>query len=214
MLRYLIVLVIALTTSACAYGDAKLALSLNDDAVKAGLLSEAEPATIYLADIDDRRTEKERIGYKRNGYGMKTADILSEEPVPDVVKDALAEALEANGHILGDLEERYALQTTLTNFWFDFKTGFVSVEFFGSVQADLAVVDRATGETLYTEQFDGYYSEKNGGGLSGTWERIMNLALADFISKVNLSPGLMEALATVAANEAETGAAEAEAVGS
>lgn len=201
MLRFLTVVAIALTTSACAFGDAELALALNDDAVKPGLISEASPATLYLADVDGRRLDKERIGYKRNGYGMKTADILSEKPAPEVVKEALGEALEANGHTLGADDERYALNTTLTNFWFDMKTGFVSVEFFGSVQAELSLLDRDSGETLYSEQFDGYYSEKTGGGLSGTWERIMNAALADFITKVNLSPAFMEALSGIGSEE-------------
>lgn len=214
MKRLFLILLTALASSACAYGDAKLALGYNADSAKAGLISEAPSATLYLADVDDRRLDKQRIGYKRNGYGMKTADILSEKPAPEVVKDALAVMLEKNNHKLGDADSRYALETTLTNFWFDYKAGFVSVEFYGSIQAELTLADKATGENLYSEVFDGYYSEKTGGGLSGTWERIMNATLADFVNKVNLSPGLSEALAKIAGEAPAPMAAAEEAAGS
>lgn len=196
MLRIAIFAAAALALSACAYGDAKLALAYDASTAKAGVLSEAPATTIYLLDVEDRRLEKARIGYKRNGFGAKTADIVSDRPAPEIVKEALAAALEKNNHIIGGADARVALKPTLTNFWFDYKTGFVSVEFFGQVQTELSVIDQSTGTTLYSEIFDGYYSEKTGGGLKKTWQRIMNAALADLISKVNLSSGLKDALAS------------------
>ncbi len=199
MMRLMLAAVAAMTLSACAYGDAKLNLGYDATAAKAGVLSEAPQTTIYLADVEDRRVEKERIGYKRNGFGAKTADIVSERPVPEIVKEAIATALQKNNHVIGGPQERIELKPTLTNFWFDYKTGFVSVEFYGQVQAELSVVDQSTGATVYSEIFDGYYSEKTGGGLKKTWQRIMNAALADLVTKVNLSTGLKDALASASA---------------
>jgi hypothetical protein len=196
MIRIAILAAVTLALSACAYGDAKLALAYDASTAKAGVLSEAPATTIYLTDVEDRRVEKERIGYKRNGFGAKTADIVSDRPVPEIVKEALAAALEKNNHIIGGADARIAIKPSLTNFWFDYKTGFVSVEFFGQVQAELSVVDQSSGATVYSEIFDGYYSEKTGGGLKKTWQRVMNAALADLISKVNLSSGLKDALAS------------------
>jgi ABC-type uncharacterized transport system auxiliary subunit len=196
MLRIAILVAAAAALSACAYGDAKLALAYDGSTAKAGVLSEAPATTIYLADVEDRRVEKQRIGYKRNGFGAKTADIVSERPVPEIVEEALASALQKNGHILGGPEERFAIKPALTNFWFDYKTGFVTVEFYGQVQTELSVVDQSTGTAIYSEVFDGYYSEKTGGGLKKTWQRIMNAALADLVSKINLSEGLKDALAS------------------
>lgn len=184
---------------ACAYGDAKLALGYDATTAKAGLLSEAPASTLYLADVEDRRVEKQRIGYKRNGFGAKTADIVSDRPPPELVKEALAEVLKKNNHQLGAASERYALKSSLSNFWFDYKTGFVSVEFYGQVQAELTLVDQQTGAALYTEVFDGYYSEKTGGGLKKTWQRVMNAALADLVNKVNLSSDFKDALAKISA---------------
>ncbi len=214
MKRFVILIFAALGLSACAFGDAELALGLNPETTNKGLISEASSATLYLADVDDQRTDKERIGYKRNGYGMKTADILAETPPPEVVKESLAVVLETNGHSLGAADERYALQTTLNNFWFDYKTGFVSVEFYGSIQAVLSLVDQSTGDAVYSETFDGYHSEKTGGGLKGTWERIMNETLADLAKKVNLSPGFKDALDGIASNAAVDDAVAADVSGS
>lgn len=118
------------------------------------------------------------------------------------MKEALIATLEKNGHKIDATEERFVINTNLKKFWFDYKTGFVSVEFYANIQAEISVVDQQSGQTIYSEVFDGYHSEKTGGGLSKTWTRIMNVALADFANKVNLSTGFKDALASVAAAQA------------
>lgn len=210
MLRLAVIAFAGLSLSACAFGDAKLKVAFDPATAKAGVLSEASPTTVDLKDVDDARVEKPQIGYKRNGFGMKTADILSERPAPEIVKEALAAALEKNGHSLG--ESRYAVKTKLNKFWFDAKTGLVTVEFYGSVQAEVSVVDQETGSAIYTELFDGYHSEKTGGGLSKTWTRVMNAALSDLVNKVNLSPAFKDALAQASAPAPAISAAPAAAV--
>jgi ABC-type uncharacterized transport system auxiliary subunit len=199
--RVFVIAAASLALTACAFGDEKLNLAYDASAAKAGVLSEAQPATVAVKDVTDDRVERNAIGYKRNGFGAKTADILSVKPAPELVKEALVATLEKNGHKIGGDGDRYAIDTKLRKFWFDYKTGLVTVEFFGNVQAEIAVVDQQTGETLYSEIFEGYHSEKTGGGLSKTWTRIMNAALADLANKVNLSPGFMEALAKVSASQ-------------
>ncbi|MEZ5921611.1 MAG: hypothetical protein R3C60_09710 [Parvularculaceae bacterium] len=203
MLRYLSIAIAAVGLSACAFGDETLNVAYDVSSAKVGVLSEAAPATIHVEDVADKRVEKMRVGYKRNGFGQKTADILLSKPAPEVVKEALETVLQKNGHILGDDSSPLALKTDLTNFWFDAKTGLVTVEFYGEVQAEVSLVDTASGATLYSEVFDGYYSEKTGGGLRKTWERIMNAALDDFAAKVNLSSGLKDAIAAAEASAAD-----------
>jgi hypothetical protein len=118
----------------------------------------------------------------------------SATPPAELVQKALENVLVSNKHILGGAEDRYVLQASLKNFWFDYKTGLVTVEFFRSVKADVTLVDRTTGQKLFMESFDGYRSEKTGGGLSATWTRIMNGALEDLATKVSMSDGLKNAL--------------------
>jgi uncharacterized lipoprotein YajG len=193
MLRYIAAIAMAASLAACATGTTNLTLATPQ--TKAGVLSEAPSTRIDVPAVTDQRTDQTRIGNKRNGYGMVMGAVGSTKPPAAVVEEALEQVVAANNHVLGSAEDRYALQTNLKTFWFDYKTGLVTVEFFGSIQAEITLVDRTTGQKLYTETFDGYYSEKSGGGLSKTWTRIMNSALADIATKVSMSEGLKNALA-------------------
>ncbi len=193
MKRVLAALALAVATSACATGTTNLTLATPE--ARQGVLSEAPPTRLDVAAVTDQRERQDRIGDKRNGYGMVMGSVGTTEPPAAIVEAALERVVSANGHTLGADADRYALQTTLRNFWFDYRTGLVTVEFFGSIQGEVALIDRTTGQTLYTESFDGYHSERTGGGLSQTWTRIMNGALADFATKVSMSEGLKEAIA-------------------
>ncbi|HYD87571.1 MAG TPA: hypothetical protein VEA80_08865 [Vitreimonas sp.] len=194
MKRLLAALALAFTASACATGTTNLTLA--PAAARPGVLSEAPPTRIDVGPVADQRQRQDRIGDKRNGYGMVMGAVGTTEPPAETIEHALEQVLTANSHILGGQEDRYVLDTTLRNFWFDYRTGLVTVEFFGSVQGDVALVDRTTGQTIYTEAFEGYYSERTGGGLSQTWTRIMNGALTDFATKVSMSEGLKDAIAS------------------
>jgi hypothetical protein len=193
MMKYIAALVMAGALTACATGTTNLTLTA--PAPTAAVLSEAPPTRIDVPAVTDSRDRTDRIGDKRNGYGQVMGAIGTVEPPAAIVEQSLERVVTANNHILGSESDRYALQTTLRRFWFDYRTGLVTVEFFGTIQADVALVDRTTGATLYTESFEGYHSERTGGGLSQTWTRIMNAALADFSTKVGLSEGLQTAIA-------------------
>lgn len=203
MKKLIAALALAVTASACATGTTNLDLAAPPG--RAGVLSEAPPTRIDVAPVTDSRQRHDRIGDKRNGYGVVMGSVGTTQPPAALVERALEQVVTANSHELGADGDRYALQTTLNNFWFDYRTGLVTVEFFGSVQADVSLVDTTTGRSLYTESFDGYYSERTGGGLSQTWTRIMNGALADFATKVSMSEGLKDAIAATHEPAAETG---------
>lgn len=180
--------------TACATGTTNLSLGLTPDTVRTGLLSEVEGTTLTIASVDDEREAalRNRIGDKRNGYGMVMGEVGTDEPVVDIVKDTVVQTFEANGH---DVAEEGGLQVDIdvNRFWFDYKTGLVTVEFFGDIQIDLTVTT-AAGEVVFEDEFKGYYSDKTGGGLSGTWTRVMDEALSDLSKEISLSMELMEVL--------------------
>lgn len=197
--RFVLLVAVGLMLNACAFGDETLNLAYDSASAKPGVLSQSPAATIAVSQVVDERLDRNVIGYKRNGYGAKTADILSAKPATELVHEALVTTLEKNGHKIGGEGDRHAVKTTLRKFWFDYKTGLVSVEFYGNVQAEVTLVDQTSGDTLFREVFEGYHSEKTGGGLSKTWTRVMNAALADFVAKVNLSPDFKDAVAKASA---------------
>lgn len=192
MLRILSAMVLALSAAACAFGTTNIDIAA--PAARAGVISEAKPARIDVVAVTDARPDQTRIGNKRNGYGQVLGAIGSTQPPVGLVERTLEQVLTANKHTSGGAQDRFALETKLKNFWLDYKTGLVTVEFFGTVSADYNLVDRSTGQTLYSESIEGYYSEKNGGGLSKTWARIMSAALTDFAAKFGGSDGLKAAI--------------------
>lgn len=188
----------AMCLTACATGRTELTLGLADDAVKPGLLSEVPARTLYLAEVTDERPsdKADRIGDKRNGYGMVMGAVGTVEPVTETVADTLTKTLEANGHkvVAAEGEAPLRVDAAVKTFWFDYKTGLVTVEFFGDVQVALKVTDTATGAVVFDDVFKGYYSDKTGGGLSKTWTRVMDAALQDLSREISLSSDLMSAL--------------------
>ncbi len=207
MLKVVAALLLAGSLAACATGTTNLTLAA--PAARPGVLSEAPTTTLDVPAIRDARQNQTRIGDKRNGYGMVMGAVGTTQPPTATVEAAIEGIVAANNHVLGGDDARYALQATLKTFWFDYRTGLVSVEFFGTVNADVALIDRTTGATLYTETVEGYYSERTGGGLSQTWTRIMNGALADFATKLGNSDGLKDAIAATHAAPAAPAAADA-----
>lgn len=198
MKRLLMILASAICLTACATGTTNLTLSLTDEAAKPGLLSDVQPRTLYLASVTDSRPGEEagRIGDKRNGYGMVMGAVGTTEPVEKIVTDTLVKTLKANGHtvVTEATEGAVKVEADVKRFWFDYKTGLVTVEFFGDVQVALKVTGPAPGQAAFEETFKGYFSDKTGGGLSKTWTRVMDAALADLSREISLSPGLAEML--------------------
>jgi uncharacterized lipoprotein YajG len=190
--KYLAALVLAGALGACATGTTNLTLTVPSPS--AAVLSEAPPTRLDVT-VADQRDRTDRIGDKRNGYNQVMGSIGTVQPPAETVEQALERVVTANNHVLGTDSDRYELRASLKRFWFDYRTGLVTVEFFGNVNAEVALVDRTTGATLYTESFEGYHSERTGGGLSQTWTRVMDAALVDLANKVGMSEGLQAAIA-------------------
>lgn len=207
-MRFLLALAGALSLSACAFGDETLTLAAASEEDRKGVISEAPSTEISLGEIVDARPDRKPvgkdetadpkrpyfIGYKKNGYGQNTANILSEEAATETVSRRITKVLEANGHSVVDGDAAAILDIEVVDLFLEVKTGLVTVEFFGNAKADLTLRDAATGEVLYEESFVGYNSQKTGGGLSGTWTKILDAALDDLARQISLSAELRDAL--------------------
>lgn len=209
MLKIIAVALAGLSLTACALGTTDIALAKGPIA-KPALLAEAPSRTIAITQVTDVREEstRDRIGDKRNGYGAVMGKIGTTEPVPDVVKKVLTDTFTANKHkVVADAAgANVTVDAEVTKFWFDYKTGLITVEFFADAQVRLVVKDAKTGAELYKADFKGYASEKTGGGLSDVWTRVMDAALADLSREISLSTDLKAALEKANQNLAAAGA--------
>jgi hypothetical protein len=72
------------------------------------------------------------------------------------------------------------------NFW--------TLEFMGTAECKLKAIDAASGDLLYEGTYTGHYNEKSAGGYEGSWQRVMNQALARLVESIAMDDALTQAL--------------------
>ena len=118
---------------------------------------------------------------------------MTERPVSAIVRDAIAAEFAANGHRIGESAD-LLVSGTVTTFWFELTPHFSTLEFSGTVAADLTVSDAKTGQALVTRSYQGNYTDKSMVGYEGTWQRVMNTALERMVRDIASDPRLLAAL--------------------
>jgi uncharacterized lipoprotein len=69
--------------------------------------------------VDDERIVRDRVGVKKNGYGMEMAPIRAANDVPVLIKNAIQTALAKRGYQVGDAG--LLVRVGLVKFMNDFK---------------------------------------------------------------------------------------------
>lgn len=182
------------TISGCAFTQANLNVMYAEENVRKGPLSSIKPLNIEIGEFIDKRPETDKIGYKRNSLGQETANIVTTKPVTQIVREAISIEFLKNGHLLSGENRTIVLSGEITSFWFDSQVGFWTVEFMGTVSIDLNVIDSKTGAIMLTRTYQGHYNEKSMGGLEGTWERVMNVALERMVQQMSTDNKLIQVL--------------------
>ena len=187
-------LVASLLLGGCAFTDATLKVGYADAMASRGPLATAPPRRVEVGAFADKRPETDKIGYKRNGYNQQTAKIQSEKPVPEIIRAALAAELAKNDHRPGAANPEFVLSGDVTEFWFDMRVGFFTIDFVGTTSVALDVRDPRTGTVVLSRSYRGYHKETAAGGLEGTWEQVMNSALGAMMREIGTDMRLVQAL--------------------
>jgi uncharacterized lipoprotein YajG len=190
----LAICLLSLSSGGCAFTQANLNVGYDNAKAVKGPLSSIKPLQAAVGEFKDVRPERDKIGYKRNGFGVKTADIVTTKPVPDIIREAFTAELSKNGHGIAASNKDLLFTGEITNFWFDYQMNFWTIEFMGTVAVNLKLTDGKTGAALFSRQYQGHYNEKSMGGLNDTWERVMNTALERMIEEMSTDPKLIETL--------------------
>ena len=177
----------------CALTDASLDVGHDAEVVQQGPLSETNPVTFTPGALEDQRDDKDRIGYKTNGFGMKTADIATDEPITDVIMNAIVHAMESNGHVRGD--DGIRIDGSISNFWVETDANFWSVEVIGNIEAKFTFTDSATGTSIYERTYSGTYSDKRQIVTEGAYNDAISGAVQSLMDEVIFDEALAEALA-------------------
>lgn len=182
-----------LLLQACAFTDATLDVSHSADANFEGPISSVEAVSFSAPVISDDRQDPDRIGFKKNGYGANTADIMTKTPVNEIVSNGLVAGLSANNQSVIE-NGRVAISGSLKKFWLEMDVNFWTVEFIGDVQCELIFTDTQSNKQIFSSIYNGTYSEKKAAGLEGTWTEIMGKAVDKLVEDVMFDEELTEAL--------------------
>jgi len=191
-------------TSGCAFSTANLNVSYDSAKAKVGPLSSVKPMKIVVGGFADKRSEKDKIGYVRNGFGMNTANVLTTRPVPEVVRDAVVAALSKNGHtiVTGD-QKSISLSGSIERFWFESQVNFWTIEFMGTIDVELVIQDGRTGQQLFSKRYTGHHNAKMPGGYHKEMADVMNRTLENLVNQISGDPKLIETLNAQSASVAK-----------
>ena len=178
----------------CALTDAALDVGPDATLIGPGPLSEVGELSFSMGDMQDMREDKERVGYKKNGFGQNMGSITTAEPVPTVVGDAIAAAMVANGHSPGD--GGVSINGAVTNFWMETDINFTNIEMSCNINVDLGFADANSGEEIYSSDYSASYSDKKQMGTEGNFQEIINGALQALADEIVFDAELAEALAS------------------
>ena len=152
MRRSIVAVVAAGLMVGCALSEDKVPVDYVPDPTPRAPVAGAANVTLSLTATDKRTQYNDRIGTKKNGYGMEMARIVSTNNVVDLVRTSLEQELKAEGFRVG--EGGAALTIEVQNFYNNFKLGL----FAGTAVAEVTFtvkVRNAAGTLLFQNAYTG-----------------------------------------------------------
>lgn len=193
--KFLIIAGLALALQGCALTDAELDVGPEMEAINQGPMSDASPRVFVVNAFEDAREDKERVGYKKNGFGQNMGDIGTAEPVPVIVADAISAAVVANGHTLGD--GGIAIDGVVNRFWMETDINFTNIEISCNIEANITFTDVASNGEVYSAPYTGSYSDKKQMATEKNFKEIIDGALGALIDEIVFDEDLAEALDSI-----------------
>jgi uncharacterized lipoprotein YajG len=145
--------------------------------------------------VNDARSMRDKISYKKNAYGMEMGAIIPQNDVVQLVRDSIKTELTNRGFIVNDGDT--VINIELIKFINDFKTGFIA----GDASAEVLMgsqVKLSNGNIIYNKTITGSYVEQNIQLATGNNAKLaLEGALKDAVSKlVNDSDFIMALMGT------------------
>jgi hypothetical protein len=192
-MKSVVLMSVIVVLQGCAFSVARLNVGARPEANFKGPMAQVAPKTFEVKPLTDARADKARIGWKKNGFGTNTADILTTRPVTDLVAEGIRAGLQQNGQKNG-VPSDISIGGSVTRFWFEFKPNFWTIEFTGNVECDLEFVSAQTNSVVYKSRYSGTYTKKTGGGMEATWTEVMDASLEKVVEDIMFDANLIEEL--------------------
>lgn len=190
--RYFVCIVTVVFLAGCAFGTREATLNYppaSDDDAKVALAKVVKPEPrepkIQLLQFRDERTEKGLVGTVRNGYGMRTADVIAKNSVTEWVTQALKLELQNRGFTVLNGEAREIVEPGSVVISGEILNVFCDMYFSYTGQVSLVVkVSNSAGE-MYSR----HYAGEGSAGLafaatSESFAQSLSLALSQALNKL------------------------------
>ena len=188
VVQQLLVITAVLLLNGCAFTTGHV--DLEYQAANAGTkIATAQSLSVAVKIIDKRPTQI--IGSKINGFGMKTADILSDGDVPATLKNAFETELKNRGLKLGS--NGLLLVVELSNLQNQFALGFFSGESTGNIGMDV-IVERIDGAKIYDQYITGQGQDWIEVADMSNAQKTLDAAIQNAVSKTFNDSAFIEAL--------------------
>lgn len=193
-LKLITPLLLALMTFACALTEDTIDIRYNGRA-NITVVDGAEEVKVAVKGEDKRTVYKDRVGAKKNGYGMEMAAIKSKREVAEIFAKAMEMELENLGFkvVEGDAATKN-MNIEVVRFYNDFKMGF----FAGDAVADGLInvkIMSLSGDILFSKTFEGGAINENIQLATGdNAKEALEAALTDIMAKTVQDTELHKAL--------------------
>lgn len=192
MQKHLVPVVLAFLCSACSLTNEHVDVAYTPDPAIPRVL--APGAGDLVLDVSDRRRAEspDWIADKKNGYGMRLANVLAQKPVTDLVREALAQELTARGFHVGTTGATTSVEVSRLESIY--QNRFFSIGAIG--YADLSVqVRHPDGTIAYARTFSVQDDQEGSiAGTAGQARRSVERTLTKVIGQVVSDPAFIAAL--------------------
>lgn len=192
-------IVFAVIFSGCAITPANVDLTYIPETNSP--LTTIEPMKAALVVQDNRPIEDadeiNRVGDKKNTYGMVMAGVWSNREVPSIVYEALKNELENDGHQVVDPEDvsyDVLISVLLNKYWCDMSVGLVTISLVGTVSAGVSIRDALDGTLTFSREITGTCEGSSMAATESGYEEVLNGALREFVRNFSRNPGVLKAL--------------------
>jgi uncharacterized lipoprotein YajG len=169
---------VLLLLSGCALTTGHVNLAYRPTTQTTNLATSNSPRVMVTV-ADKRPTQV--VGQKINGFGMKTADIVSDSDVPGTLKSAFQTELNSRGFSEG--AGGNVVSVSLSNFESQFAWGFFSGDATGTIGMQVTV-RHPDGSVAYDKYITGQSKDWIEISGEGNAEHVLNAAMQDGVTKV------------------------------
>ena len=185
------ILTIGVLASGCALSVAEIDIPYEGKA-NITVVEGANKKLVQLTSTDERTVYRDRVGAKKNGYGMEMASIKAKNNIAETFQKAVEFELENLGFKIGKGEKN--VNVGLVRFYNDFKMGFFAGDSVADGLINLSVKNK-TGKLIFTKSYEGGHMIKNIQFATGSnAKEALTGALANIVSKIAQDKDLHAAL--------------------